>query len=287
MKIKRDGDPSNQYMLTHTSDRVIMTEKLDGSCLRVKFVDGEIRIGSRREILDRNPGSVWATVYAYIKETMTGSLNPDYTYFGEFIRIHRIQYDLKKVPLFLGFDILDDSIGEYLDHDVMTAEYSRIGLPTVPVLYDGVIGSLPEITFPKKSLVDPGVDMEGVVMKNYSRKNRDGSIQRMKIVDPRYAEKKIPKKPTTHDNESTILICDTFITEARIEKKLEMLRDEDHTIDMSLMKHLPMEVMEDMLTEEILTIFRDRQYKGINFEILRKEMANRCIPILRKHMNAQ
>lgn len=168
----------------------------------------------------------------------------------------------------------------------MIAEFSRVGLTVVPVLYDGVIESLPDFTFPKRSLVDPGVDMEGVVLKNYSRKNKDGSIQRMKMVDPRYSEMKVPKKPERHDNNSTIAICDAFISENRIEKKLEMLIDEGHSVDMSIMKHLPMEVMEDMLTEEILTIFRDRQYKGINFEMLRKETANRCIPILRKHMNA-
>ena len=216
-------------------------------------------------------------------------LNPDYIYYGEWCRKHTINYDWATMPKFIGFDIRNTITGNFLPYAAMAEEFGRLGLPVVPLIARIKAEELDPTrleNFIGKSAYYDGL-MEGIVIKNYFRKNVYGRQLFAKVVRQEFKEANIAAfgggiKDVKDD---TTKFIQAFYTEARIRKavlRLTMDYNDVAALPMSrkLMEHLPKNVIEDIMKEEAWVIVKE--FETINFDRVRKVAPKFCLQVLDK-----
>lgn len=130
------------YLLT-PGEKVVVTEKIHGANMRATFRDGHLFIGSHR--LWKYPPTIgvkdlwWrAAVNAKLEEKLAGF--PDYVFFGEAFGfgVQDLTYGAKTDGdvWFRCFDIYDPA-GHYLNATEARIVCDEIGIPMVPVVYEG------------------------------------------------------------------------------------------------------------------------------------------------------
>jgi ATP-dependent RNA circularization protein (DNA/RNA ligase family) len=122
-------------------DRVIVTEKLDGTCVAVAKLDGGevvplIRAGYPAVSSDWLQHRIF---YAWAMERykwFDKLLMPGERVCGEWLaQAHGTRYDLKHLSPFAAFDIIRN--GERICYDDMLARCWEVGLHTVPLIHAG------------------------------------------------------------------------------------------------------------------------------------------------------
>ena len=284
IKIKQLGDEENTGIFDSPNDEIVIQEKVDGANMSMRFIDGEVVFGSRNRFLigGLETGKPWAEGIAFLKECMgEKTLNSDYIYFMERMTKHSLNYNWDTIPKVLGYDILYIGADEpaYLGYEHICREYKRLGIPMVPLQYNGKIKDI-DVTkiesFIKKSAY-ADTDQEGIVIKNYNRVNSFGRQLFAKIVTADFKEKnKVAFKAFKHVDENTPQIVDEFITPARIRKILnKLVVDESVPLSRKLMHTLPRAVILDVLEEEYKSIFD--KYKYIDFKKMKQLVAKKCL----------
>lgn len=130
-----------------------------------------------------------------------------------------------------------------------------------------------------------GHKAEGWVVKNEST----GVMT--KVVRLEFKEKNIeafgmsPKQARSLGEEERIAAM--FCTNARIDKAIFKLLDDGNTLEMALMKHLPMNVYIDMWEEHWREIVTDRNLGPIEPQALKKIITGRCKAVLNQHITNQ
>jgi RNA ligase (TIGR02306 family) len=143
-----DLEPWKKYRgVFENGEQVVITEKLHGTNSRFCYKDGRLWVGSHKRIVATDalsdgtiprPNMWWAIARQYGLEEKLKEL-PELVVFGE---VYGDVQDLKYgVPpgerRFAVFDIYETALHEYAPWPLLKAFCDRLGLPTVPVLYEG------------------------------------------------------------------------------------------------------------------------------------------------------
>ena len=265
---------------------VIVEEKMDGANVRwmLDSENEELRFGSRKVELThaKDPGQFTRFV-EWLKENISVmDLEEDYVYYAEYMIPHTIQYNWRKTPLILGFDIYDCHAEEFVTLEEAQELFENINVPFVPVID---IRDSSEITLDYLDKVIPeskyyNGTAEGVVFKNYDKQLFAKLIaEGFKEVNEQVFGK--GKKQAMRED-PTLYILKKYCPPRRIEKIIKKLEKESHEIEMSLMKILPKTVWEDLLEEEAASILNEKVV--VDLPRLRKLLTKRCVNVLQRYI---
>lgn len=211
----------------------------------------------------------------------------DYIYYGESMNGHRVPYG-NQIPGFIGYDVFDTTIGQFLDWPNAQVAFKLLGLPfiyihdIISLINDININNLKKLF--ETSFYYDGPD-EGIVIKRYDQLNKYGRPLFAKLVNDEFKENKRPPKQERAKITDEIKIANYYATPARIEKAIYSLRDEGAEIDMPMMATLFKDVVMNILEENILDIYED--HKLINFKTLEGLVSKKCLKVLKDVIRKQ
>jgi len=131
---------------------------------------------------------------------------------------------------------------------------------------------VPESAYPSPSAKDRKA--EGIMYKNYRTQVF------AKYVRPAFKEKNLEvfggsKKHATDDSGRIVAV---YCTNARVDKMIFKMIDEDFKLELPMMKYLPRRVMEDIIEEHHKEICLSNW--SVDFRKIRKGITRRCLNIL-------
>lgn len=284
--IVRHGKTFTQE-LVKDGEIVVVWEKLDGANASFMLNEdgGEVLCFSRN-----NPLTGWKDglrgFYEWVQSNIDKEkLDVGKIYFGEWLVRHKIDYGEHENNFYL-FDTLDLGKNEFMSVAHVIADAEKLNIKTAPIMAVGTVGV--SFTFEQiqalvgTSLLAPDGVGEGVVIKNYLARSKDGSQLFTKIVTKEFQEANGVKSPKTVQSKADPMtqFVQTYLTEARVEKLLGKLVDEgvikeDYDItDMgAILKGLGSSVADDILSEE-----SDELFKVV------KQRVGRAVPTIVKNI---
>lgn len=229
------------YNLGHRNIREIFTEdvlieeKVDGSQFsfgRFPWAETVGNIKCRSKGCDINPSApekMFALGVDYIK-SIGEILREGWTYRGEFLarpKHNSLAYDRTPKNNIIIFDI-NTGEEEYLTYEEKAKEAERIGLECVPILYRGKIQAPDEIVgLLKRRSCLGGQDIEGFVIKNYSRFTLEKKAMFGKFVSEAFKE--VHNKEWKSSNPGALGIVELMVgkykTPARWDKAIIHLKE--------------------------------------------------------------
>ena len=224
MSIERMGKSGTEI---EPGTYIVVTEKVDGSngSFRIDDTDIGMSVYSRKVTL--NEHFTLNGFYNWVRDNVKKEdLNTDFIYYGEWLTSHHVQYKQEAYKQWYGFSIWSVSREMYIPHDEMEAEFKRLGLNMVKVLYKGEFISfehLKQFVGISDIAIDKG---EGIVIKMLEP-NKFGNVQYSKIVAPEFAEvmkQKPAKSCETSPLKEAVNMC---INEARVRKLVLKLQDHE------------------------------------------------------------
>lgn len=287
-KIKRIGEPETKGVL---DGKVSIQEKIDGGNFRFAVINGKLIFGSRTRRLtsdhgeDTNVAKGFKRCIDYVREKVTDKIEqyPNMIFFGENCVKHTINYDWEKMPPFLGFDIYSFDENRFMNDTYVKNVYHELGLETVPYLEsheDLSIDLINDDLVPiSKYALHSAKDKkaEGIVIKNYEKQIfakyvRDAFKEKNAVTfgsSPKYN-----KVDDTNDADFVFRYC----TNARIEKIIFKLINDDNELSMKLMGDLIRQTYLDIIEEEWQEILTSNW--KIDFKNVKKMIAPRCRSVL-------
>lgn len=220
---------------------------------------------SRNKQLDEHDGL--RGFYQWVQKNVKKErLMKNYIYFGEWLVQHKIDYGENANQFYL-FDVFNKDTNEFVSETRVCLEGDSLKIKTAPVLADGIVGkdfTLEEIVkMAGKSKLAVNGKGEGIVIKNYSHKNKHGSQVFTKVVTKEFQESNSVKAKVTKTSDAITDFIQQFLTEARVEKMLNKLVDEGKLCenyditDMGLiLKSLGSSVADDIIKEESDVLFK-------------------------------
>lgn len=221
----------HKQVLGITNVPVIVEEKVDGSQVGFGMYFGELRMRSKGAIIRPGDGNkMFAQAVASVCER-TELLHPNWTYRGEYLqkpKHNALTYNRIPVGHIAIFDIMTEVPEDYLPYEAKVAEAERIGLETVPLLFNGVVSSLDIL----RSLLETvsflgGQKVEGVVLKAYNHFTPYHHVMMAKFVSEAFKE--VHNKEWKKSNPGRGDVIETLIsrlrTEARWQKAIIHLRE--------------------------------------------------------------
>jgi len=192
-------------------------EKLDGSQISFGNICGELYMRSKgAEIVIDNPEGMFSRAVESVRNIFH-LLSPDWIYRGEYLqkpKHNTLCYNRIPDNHIIIFDI-ETMPENHLPYDMKALEAERIGLECAPSI--SCLG---------------GVNMEGIVIKNYDRITRNGKFMAGKFVSEAFKESHSKEWKAEHPSKGDIIqqIVDTLKTDARYHKAIQHLR-ENGTLD--------------------------------------------------------
>lgn len=249
---------SGTHLTVEEGAQIVIQEKLDGANASFKKENGMIRVFSRNQELDQH--NTLRGFYNWVMENINPEdLLPKMIYFGEWLVMHKTNYGEENMNQFYLFDVYNEMAEEYSSFDDVQGEAEALRIKHVPIHYIGEVKDFAHMeSFVGKSLLNPEVDAEGVVVKNVDFVSKHGGQVFTKIVSKQYAEKqpqKLPKAPMPPSEERKFV--DTFLTEARVEKQLHKLVDEGIVDELAvenmgvILRNTGNAIYQDMIDEEV------------------------------------
>jgi len=253
-------------------DPVVVEEKIDGSQFSFGVFDGELRCRSKGAQLNTLAPEKMFIQGVETAQKLLPLLRDGWTYRGEYLakpKHNALAYTRIPSQHFIGFDI-NPGHETYLTYEEKMAEFERLGLETVPCLY---AGKLDDVTMLRELLertsVLGGQNIEGVVIKNYTRFGKDGKALMGKFVSEAFKE--VHKGDWRDSNPGQGDIIDRLITSyrtpARWAKAIQHLREagrlEDSPTDIpEILKEIVCDV-ETECSDEIKQILFDWAWSSI------------------------
>lgn len=205
-------------------------EKVDGSQFSFGVHNGELKVRSKGREFDINaPDKLFQLVCGTVL-AKKDCLKEGWTYRGEAVcRPKHNVLTYRRIPVggFVLFDVETD-LSSFLSYEEKQEEAARLRLEVVPRYHQGPVSSpdLIQEWLSRESFLG-GPKIEGVVLKDYSRFDRDGKIYAGKYVSEDFKE--VHKKQWKEDNPAgkDILssMCAQYGTEPRWRKAVQHLRD--------------------------------------------------------------
>lgn len=238
--------------------KIVIEEKIDGSQFSFGVYDGQVVCRSRgQEINLEDPGMFGKAVT--VVQSIKDSLTPGWTYRGEYLqkpKHNTLAYERVPSGFIMIFDVMISEGEHYLCPENKRAEAHRIGLECVPLFYAGLgedIVPMSLSNYFNTISVLGGVNIEGVVVKNYDQFGEDKHILIGKFVSPAFKEKHQTQWKASNPNKADVeqhLIVE-FAVEARWRKAVQHLREAGKITDTPTDIGLIMaEVKADILKEE-------------------------------------
>lgn len=217
------------------SDPVIVEEKVDGSQFSFgRFVDESgaeiLKCRSRGAQLNVDaPDSMFQRGVQVAKDLLS-ELTVGWTYRGEYLakpKHNTLAYDRAPEKHVIIFDI---NTGEeaYMPYADKKAEAARLGLETVPIVFEGIVEDVQMFrSFLEADSVLGGQKIEGVVAKNYSRFAPDGKVLMGKFVSEAFKEVHAGDWKERNPKQGDIIqiLIEKFRTPARWAKSVQHLRE--------------------------------------------------------------
>ncbi|MBC1564097.1 RNA ligase family protein [Listeria booriae] len=227
-KVVRQGKAGTNFH--QVGDIICVQEKLDGSNASFRMTqDGTLEVFSRRRQLDAE--NTLNGFYQYARENFEELLYPasdhNLIFFGEWLVKHKVDYG-EHLNTFYLFDVFDTSLDEYLPQTKVRAWAAYLHTKMPATLFEGQFTSYEALQplVGKSTLVDDGKG-EGIIIKNQSRADEFGEQLYTKWVSDAFLEMKHGKVKNPMTATLTENWLAQFLTEARIEKHIFKLRDEE------------------------------------------------------------
>lgn len=292
VKIKLFGNEENEGIFADKEDEIVIEEKIDGANFRFMIKDGEIIFGSRTQQLhedtDHEYSKNFRRAIKFIQEKYdaVADIAPNLNhliFYGENCVRHTMPYDWENMPPFLGFDIYSLKENKFLGiDDVETIFCKNLHIPIVPIIskvkareIKKVDESLiPESKYFNKESQDKLA--EGIVFKNYD-KQIFAKIVREKFKESNRKTFGGSKKYATTDDEYFVAV---YCTNARIDKIIFKLLDEDRKLGMEIMGDLLNRVYKDIWEEHWNEIAFSK--KRVDLLKLKQLVSRRCLEVLKQ-----
>lgn len=181
--------------------------KLDGTNSQIWLENGELRAGSRNNILELGKDNYGFYQYVLNNKDLFlpfFTILPNATLYGEFLKLHNIStYRSDAWNKFYVFDIMLDE--RYVEYDTYQLTLERLGIPYVPLIakvndYKGDFSEfLPQADF----LLESGHG-EGIVIKNYDFVNKYGETKWAKLINENFSLEKGKPRPVRNEADNTL-----------------------------------------------------------------------------------
>lgn len=211
-------------------DDVIVEEKIDGSQFSFGVFDGALKCRSKgKELEIEAPEKMFNQAVNTAKE-LVPLLKNGYTYRAEYLqkpKHNSLTYSRIPTKHLIIFDI---SPGEeqYLTYEEKVEEAARLGLEVVPLIYKGKVENFDVLAeLLKRQSVLGGAEIEGMVVKNYSRFGKDGKILLGKYVSENFKElhNREWKKSNPQSGDVLTTLMENCKTKARWHKAVQHLQE--------------------------------------------------------------
>ena len=251
------------------NDIVVVQEKMDGSNASFQYdeASGEIKVFSHRQEL--TPTNTLNGFYNWVKIKEADDKNfvdivkshANLVFFGEWGVKNKVQYKDEYYNNFYFYDIYDVANEKYFVQEEVKEFAKILNLGYVNTLYVGEFKNWDNMRqFMGKSNLAL-VEGEGVVVKNQTLLNAPRAEYYLKLVCDSFSEVmkvKIKAPKAADPNEATAkAIVESIVTERRVEKMLNNLRDDGILVEPIdekqlgiVAKHLPKRIWEDINKEE-------------------------------------
>ena len=250
------------FDLFTSGDQISITEKIDGANAAIRY-DSEtdsIVAQSRNNIL--NVSNTLRGFYEFTqtldKNIIKECLGDDLILYMEWLVPHTVKYPEDRYHRAYVFDVYSISQEKYLDTHIAYEIADKLGIPKVPVFYEGEFISYEHCrSFVGRTELG-GEYGEGVVIK--------GNNKSLKFVGEKFAESHNHKVKEISIEEleaqaHRLQITESIVTKARVHKILNKLVDEniieqdwDEKSLGIISKHLPKLIFEDCVKEESETV---------------------------------
>lgn len=287
-KIKEFG--SEDISRLQADGSVFIEEKLDGANFRFEVKDDEFVFGSRNvEGLGNNKEQFKPAVtciedrvepngVVQVMDEKFGHHN--FTFFGECMTRHTLDYDWDKIDGIVMFDIYNEEEEKFITFVEKQDVFDKLGFDTAPLITIVDKVTREDLTIPESEYRDGKA--EGIVLKNYntqefSKKRADEFFEKN---DNAFGK---PKTRATNDSEKFV---SKYVTNARIEKIIYKIRDEyNRDIEMKIIPQLMDTVYKDIWEEEWDEIIWNNW--ELNFKEIRNMIGTRCEEVLRQVINKE
>jgi hypothetical protein len=275
-------------------DKVVVTEKIHGRNFRIKVTPEGLILGSREITIQGSNHKQFGRFIPIIEQyaERIGDYFMPFVRSGKEVVIFGEVYGGTKMKGCkyqeeANFRVFDIYIDKFLDWNTVVAMAEDIGLPIVPFFYEGVpdLNKFTELVG-KSSLTEDENGGEGIVIKAYGYHDHNGSPLFVKMVADRFAEAKSAPKVISAEKLAHHELCNnfasTFVTEARIDKLVEKLKERNlYTGEMTDMKNLIPLLWEDLEKEE-LDVIQELYAQGVD----KKQLNGACTKLLGKMYGA-
>lgn len=234
---------------------VLIEEKVDGSQFSFGKKDGVLFMRSKGSTLYEPVSDKLFKGGTDYVISIQEKLQEGWTYRGEILcrpKHNALEYDHIPLNHIIIFDI-DRGDQDYLSSVEKYVEAGRLGLQTVPVLYEGKIETLEQLQvfFERESILGKA-KIEGMVIKAYTQFGQDKKVLMGKWVSEAFKEVHGKEWGEANPNKSDFLtkLVVALKTDARWEKAIQHLRDdgklEDSPRDIGVLLR---EIQEDVKNE--------------------------------------
>lgn len=255
---------------------VIIEEKIDGSQFSFGAIDGVLMCRSKGKMLLLNaPEKMFARAVDTVM-LLAPNLHPGWVYRCEYLekpRHNTLAYSRIPKNHLIGFDICA-GLEDYLTPDEKNKEFSRLGLETVPLMFEGEVENFTRFAdFLGRESVLGGCKVEGVVVKNYSLFTGEKKVAMGKYVSEAFKETHASDWKERNPGQADVLaqLIERYRTDARWQKAVQHLREagalEGSPRDIGLlMREVPADVLKECeaeIKEILFAAFWPKIQRGI------------------------
>ena len=209
---------------------VVVQEKIDGSQISFMVKDGKLSCRSKDSTLSiEKPDKMFSGAVNTIKQLYEkGSLKEGITYRGEVVskpKHNILKYDGIPKNYIVLFDV--DSKQEDYVYDLLNSVGRDLDLEVAPTLFEGTINNLSQLEelLETESLLG-GVKIEGIVIKNYGRRDPHGHVLMGKLVRDEFKARKKERKAHTPGSDAVVNVVEKFNREVWWQKAVQHLGDD-------------------------------------------------------------
>lgn len=262
--------------------------KIDGTNSSVWIENGEIKAGSRnRELsLEEDNAGFYAAVMQDEKIREYLEKHPEHRVYGEWLVPHSLKtYRDDAWRKFYVFDVCvdtEDGGVEYIPYSLYAPLLDEVGIDYIPLLAEVRNGSYQQfVDMLEKNqfLIKDGQGAgEGIVIKNYSYKNRFARTTWAKIVRSEFREihSRTMGAPIIQGEKMVEQeIIDRFCTTAMIEKEYAKIVTESNGWTSKYIPRLFGQVWYSLITEEAWNIVKEFKSPRVNFKTLNALMIDK------------